>query len=154
ALLAKQICSTLQSKDSLSRSQMLYNDLLMIDMEHSVANFEHQYDRAGILLNRMEALKTTYKDQATNFIDINLIRMRLENYLNLKSQDSLRSYIAKYESSTAFGDSQRADVFEFRSKLQAMQGDYLGAFTSLTDALKLERNVQTSLMAESSDLLY
>jgi|GEM_PF-522541 len=154
ARLAKQIGTILQSKDSLSRTQMLYNDLLMIDMEHSIANFEHRYDSARVLLNRMEALKTTYKDQATNFIDINLVRFRIENYFNLANPDSLRFYISKYESSPTFGNSQRADLAEFKGKLKALQGDYHDAYVSLTDALKLERDVQTALMAESSDLLY
>ena len=154
ALLAKQIGTTLRRKSSLSRTQKLYNDMLMIDIERSVANFEQQYDSARMHLNRFEGLKTTYSDQATNFIDLNLVRLRIENYLQLKDIDSLRHYIAKYESSPAFGDSQRADLAEFKSKLQALEGNYLEAYASLTDALKLERDVQSALMAESSDLLY
>jgi len=154
AHLAKQIGSTLQYKGSLTRSQMLYNDLLMIDIAHSLANFEHKYDSARILLNRMEALKTTYKDQVTNFIDLNLIRLRIESYLNLENQDSLRSYIEKYRSSPAFGNSQKADLAEFSGKLQALEGNYKGAYASLSGALELERNVQSAVMAESSDLLY
>lgn len=154
ALLARQISKALQHTDSLRRSQMLYNDLLMIDIEHSVANFEHRYDSARILLNRMETLKTTYQDQATNFIDINLIRFRIENYLNLKDQDSLRSYIAKYEAFPSFGKSQNADVAEFKAKLKILQGDYKEGYSLLTDALKIERDLQADLMKESSDLLY
>ncbi len=154
ALLAKRIGTTLQQKSSLSRSQMLYNDLLMIDIEHSVANFEHRYDSASMLLDRFEALKTTYSDQATNFVDLNLIRRRIENYLHLQHPDSLQYYIAKYESSPAFGDSQRADLAEFKGKLWALQRNYSEAYASLTEALKLERDVQSALMAESSDLLY
>ncbi|TJZ49881.1 hypothetical protein FAZ15_22130 [Sphingobacterium olei] len=154
ASLAHHIGTTLQRKDSLGRTQMLYNDLLMIDIAHSIANFEHKYDSASNLLHQLEALKTIYKDQPTGFIDGNLIRLRLENHLNLKNQDSLRSYIEKYESSTAFGDSQRADVAEFKGKLRALEGDYRGAYESLTGALTLERDVQTSLMEEASNLLY
>lgn len=154
ALLAKQIGTATQRRDSLSRSQLLYNDLLLIDIAHSLANFEHRYDSAWTLLNRMEALKTTYRDQATNFIDINLVRLRLENYLNQKNTDSLRTYIARYEASPVFGKSQSADVAEFKAKLQALQGDYEEAYTWLADALQHERDLQTTLMAESSDLLY
>ncbi|GGG74370.1 hypothetical protein GCM10007415_02310 [Parapedobacter pyrenivorans] len=154
ALLAKQIGTALQRSDSISRTQKLYNDLLMIEMAHSIANFEHRYDSVAAILNRMEALKTTYKDQATNFIDINLIRLRLENYRNLKHPDSLRFYLEKYESSPIFGDSQRADVDEFTGQLQAMHGNYQEAYVSVTKALKHERELQMALMAESSDLLY
>src|SRR5690606_6241852 len=68
--LTSEISKTLREK-ALSRPQMLYNDLLMIDARHSVANFEQKYDSAQVILDRMEALKTIYKDQATNFIDIN-----------------------------------------------------------------------------------
>src|SRR5690606_5462696 len=153
-LLAKQIGTATQRRDSLSRSQLLYNDLLLIDIAHSLANFEHLYDSASTLLNGMEALKTIYKDQATNFIDINLVRLRLENYLNKKNTDSLRAYIARYEAAPNFGKSQSADVAEFNAKLQAMQGDYEQAYESLADALQHERDLQAKLMAESSDLLY
>lgn len=154
ALLARQIGGELQRKYPIERRQMLYNDLLMIDIDHSMAKFEQRYDRVGNLLNRMELLKTTYKDQTPNFIDLNLIRWRIENYLNLKNQDSLRSYIAKYESSPNFGKSQSADLAEFKAKLQVLAGDYKGAYDQLTDALKHERDMQSGLMAESSDLLY
>src|SRR5690606_34584641 len=101
-LLARQIGTAIQHKYPIARSQMLYNDLLMIDIEHSLANFERRYDDAKKILNQMEALKTTYKDQATNFIDVNLVRLRIENYLDLKNVDSLRFYIAKYETSPNF----------------------------------------------------
>jgi len=153
ARLVKRI-GTILRQQTLSRPQMLYNDLLMIDAAHSVANFEQKYDSAQVLLNRMETLKTTYKDQATNFTDINLVRLRLENYLRLKNPDSVRLYLDRYKSSPVFGTGQQAYVSELSGQLQALQGDYLGAFASLTDALKLERDVQTALMAESSDLLY
>src|SRR5690606_26344371 len=125
-----------------------------IDIDHSIANFERRYDSASVILNRMEDLKTTYKDQATNFIDINLIRLRIENYLNLKNPDSLRVYIAKYESSPVFGDGQRATLMEFKGNLQAMEGNYQDAYAAVITALQHERDLQTALMAESSDLLY
>lgn len=154
ARLAKQISQTLQQKNPISRSQMLYNDLLAIDIEHSLANFAHRYDSAKILIDRMEALKTEYKDQATNFIDVNLIRWRIENYLELGNPDSLRFYIAKYESSPVFGDGQRAGLHEFKGRLQALEGDYQGAYASLNEALRFERDLQAAVMAESNDLLY
>ena len=154
ALLARQIGTALQRSDSMSRTQHLYNDLLMIEMAHSIAKFEHRYDSVAAILDRMEALKATYKDQATNFIDLNLIRLRLENYLNQKNPDSLHAYIARYESSPNFGKSQSADVAEFKARLQAMRGDYRGAYEWLIDALQQERDLQAALMVESSDLLY
>lgn len=155
ARLAKQIGTALQQiYPASSRRQMLYNELLMIDMDLSIANFEHQYDSARLLLNRMEALKTTYSDQATNFIDVNLIRRRIDNYLALGNPDSVRAYVMKYESSPAFGDRQRASLEEYRGRLQAIEGDHAGAYASVIDALELERYVQRALMKESSDLLY
>ncbi|MEE1945252.1 ATP-binding protein [Pedobacter sp. KR3-3] len=154
AQLALQIGTAIQHKYPIKRSQMLYNDLLLIDIEHSVANFEHRYNDAKDLLNRMQNLKVTYKDQATNFIDINVARLRIENYLNLKNPDSLSAYIAKYESSPNFGQSQSADLDEYKAKLQHLKGDDKGAYAYLTDALKHERDLQASLMTESSDLLY
>uniref|UniRef100_F4C2Q5 histidine kinase n=1 Tax=Sphingobacterium sp. (strain 21) TaxID=743722 RepID=F4C2Q5_SPHS2 len=153
-LLARQIGTAIQHKYPIARSQMLYNDLLMIDIEHSLANFERRYDDAKKILNQMEALKTTYKDQATNFIDVNLVRLRIENYLDLKNVDSLRFYIAKYETSPNFGKSQSADLAEFKAKLQALTGNYQGAYNYLTNAIEHERDLQTSLMTELSDLLY
>src|SRR5690606_38596971 len=116
------------SDDSLSRPQLLYNDMLMIDIEHSVANFERRYDDASQLLNRMEQLKTTYKDQATSFIDINLVRFRIENHKRLGNKDSLQYYIEKYASSPNFGKSQSADISEFRASLATLHGDYHGAY--------------------------
>ncbi|MCL4639624.1 MULTISPECIES: sensor histidine kinase [Olivibacter] len=154
ARLARQIGTAIQRKHLVTRSQLLYTDLLMIDIEHSVANFDGRYNDAKNLLNQMEALKVTYKDQATNFIDINLIRLRIENYLNLQKSDSLRSYISKYETSPNFGKSQSADLAEFKAKLQALQGNYQEAYTYLAIALEHERDLQASLMTESSDLLY
>ncbi len=154
ANLAKQIGKAIQSKYPMARSRMLYNDLLMIDMEHSLANFQQRYDVAAKLLHRMEGLKTTYKDQATNFIDINLVRMRIENFLNLKKPDSLLAYINRYEASPNFGKSQSADLEEFKAKLQALNGNYKDAYQYISDALQHERNLQGTLMAETSDLLY
>lgn len=154
ALLARQIGSAIQQKYPIVRSQMLYTDLLLIDIEHSLANFERRYEDAKKLLNQMEGLKTTYSDQATNFIDINLIRLRIENYLNLKNVDSLRTYIDKYENSPNFGKSQSADLAEFKAKLQVLQGNYQKAYTYLVEALEYERALQSNLMTESSDLLY
>lgn len=154
ALLALQIGTAIQHKYPIKRSQMIYNDLLMIDIEHSAANFEHRYNDAKKLLNQMEHLKITYKDQATNFIDINLARFRIENYLNLKNPDSLRAYIAKYESSPNFGKSQSADLAEYKAKLAMLEGNPQKANAYLADALKHERDLQASLMTESSDLLY
>ncbi len=154
ANLAKQIGKAIQGKYPIGRSRMLYNDLLMIDIEHSLANFQQRYDIASKLLDRMEKLKVTYKDQATNFIDINLVRMRIENFLNLKKPDSLLSYIKRYESSPNFGKSQSADLEEFKAKLKALNGNYKGAYDDISDALQHERNLQGALMAETSDLLY
>ncbi|HWV70842.1 MAG TPA: ATP-binding protein, partial [Pseudosphingobacterium sp.] len=152
--LARQIGTAIQHTTPITRSQLLYTDLLMIDIEHSLANFEGRYNDAKNLLNQLEALKTTYKDQATNFIDINLIRLRIENYLNLQNPDSLRTYISKYETSPNFGKSQSADLAEFKAKLRALQGNYQEAYTYLADALQLERGLQANLMTESSELLY
>lgn len=152
--LARKIGTVLSHDTAMTRPQMLYNDILMIDLERSLANFEHRYDSARNQLNHMEALKTKYKEQATNFIDINLIRLRLENYSDLKNIDSLRSYISKYESSPNFGKSQSADLAEFKAKLEALQGNYPRAYTTIIEALAHERDLQTNLMAESSDLLY
>lgn len=154
AQLALQIGTAIQNKYPIKRSQMLYNDLLMIDIAHSVANFEHKYNEAKALLDRMQNLKITYKDQATNFIDINVVRLRIENYFNLKNADSLSTYITKYESSPNFGQSQSADLDEFKAKLRYLKGDYKGAYTHLADALKHERDLQANLMTESSELLY
>ncbi|WP_353196081.1 ATP-binding protein [Parapedobacter defluvii] len=154
ALLAKEIGTILKRSDTLSRPQLLYNDLLMIDIELSVANFERRYDDAGELLNRMEQLKTIYKDQATNFIDINLIRFRIEHYLRLANKDSLGYYIEKYASSPNFGKSQSAEVSEFKAKLAILTNDYRSAYEWLSDALQYERDVHANLMAESSNLLY
>ncbi len=154
ASLANQIGTIIQSDKSASRPQLLYNDMLMIDIEHSVANFERRYDDASQLLNRMEQLKTTYNDQATNFIDINLVRFRIENQKRLGNTDSLRYYIEKYASSPNFGNSQSADVSEFKAELASLQGDYRSANEWLSDALMHERDLQAKLMAEASDLLY
>ncbi len=154
ASLANQIGTILQSDDSLSRPQLLYNDMLMIDIEHSVADFERRYHDASQLLNRMEQLKTTYKDQATNFIDINLVRFRIENHKKLGNTDSLRYYIEKYASSPNFGKSQSADVSEFRADLASLKGEYRSAYNYLLEALQHERDLQANLMSESSDLLY
>ncbi|WP_353186218.1 ATP-binding protein [Parapedobacter lycopersici] len=152
--LSRQIGHALQQKDSITRSQLLYNDLLLIDTDHSIAKFERRYDSVATILNRMEALKTTYSDQVTNFIDFNLVRLRLENYRDRQQVDSLRRYLEKYKSSPVFGDSQQADVAEFTGQLQAMQGNYRDAYASLTDALNHERDLQMALMSEASDLLY
>ncbi len=154
ASLAQQISKILQSSDSLSRPQLLYNDMLMIDIELSLANFERRYIDASDLLNRMEQLKTTYKDQATNFIDINLIRFRIENHKRLDNKDSLAYYIEKYASSPNFGKSQSAYISELKAELATLQGDYRGANEWLNEALMHERDLQANLMAESSDLLY
>lgn len=154
AQLGRRIGKSLRDKSPVSRPQMLYNDLLMIDIEHSHANFAQRYSDARALLDSMEALKAIYKDQATNFIDINLVRMRLENYLKTGNVDSARVYLARYETSPNFGDGQRAKLAEYQSKLQALEGNYRAAHASLTDALKYERDVQSALIAESSDLLY
>ncbi|MDR6786649.1 signal transduction histidine kinase [Pedobacter africanus] len=154
AHLARQIGTALARNPSSTRPQLLYNELLMIDIDHSLANFERKYEVSKTLLHRMAELKTKYKDQTTNFIEFNLVRLRMENYLNLKNRDSLRHYIAKYESSPNFGKSQSAELAEFKAKLNALEGDYRNAYLSVNDALKYEREMQTSLMAESSDLLY
>lgn len=154
ASLAKQIGSILQKDDSLSRTQLLYTDMLMIDIAHSLANFEGRYDEASQLMNRMEQLKITYKDQATNFIDINLIRFRIENHRRLGNKDSLAYYIEKYASSPNFGKSQSAYTSELRAELAFLRGDYRHAYNSLTEALQHERDLQANLMAESSELLY
>lgn len=154
ARLARQIGTAIKRKPQITRTQLLYTDILMIDIEYSVANFERRYKDTKKLLNQMEVLKTTYKDQATNFIDINLIRFRIETYLNLKNPDSLRNYINKYETSPNFGKSQSADLAEFKAKLQALEGNYKEANTYLAAALGHERDLQANLMTESSDLLY
>ncbi len=154
ALLARKIGASIQAKYPITRPQMLYTDILMIDIELSVANFERRYIDAKNLLNQMEGLKVTYKDQATNFIDINLVRLRMENYLNLKNVDSLQAYISRYETSPNFGKGQSADLAEFKAKLQALKGNYAEAYTHLADALKYEQDVQANLTTELGDLLY
>ncbi|MFN0257586.1 sensor histidine kinase [Pedobacter ureilyticus] len=153
--LTRSIGKAIQSKYPLSsRSRMLYNDLLLIDMEHSLANYQQNYQLAGKILDRMEGLKKTYSDQAANFIDINVVRMRIENFFNLKKPDSLAAYISKYEHSPNFGKSQSADLEEYKAKLQAIKGNYQGAYSYLTESIQHERNLQGTLMAETSDLLY
>ena len=154
AFLAREIGAAIRAKYPITRPQMLYTDMLMIDIELSLANFERRYIDTKNLLNQMEGLKVTYKDQATNFIDINLVRLRMENYLNLRNVDSLQSYITRYETSPNFGKGQAADLAEFKAKLQALKGNYAQAYTHLTDALKHEQDVQASLTTELSDLLY
>lgn len=154
SLLALQIGNALQKKYPITRTQMLYNDLLMIDIKHSLANFEHRYNDAKNLLDVMQDLKITYKDQATSFIDINLVRLRIENYLNLKNVDSLQSYIAKYESSSNFGKGQSADLAEFKAKLEVLKGNHKVAYALLVGALQYEREQEANLLSESSDLLY
>lgn len=154
AFLAREIGVAIRAKYPITRPQMLYTDMLMIDIELSLANFERRYIDTKNLLNQMEGLKVTYKDQATNFIDINLVRLRMENYLNLRNVDSLQAYIIRYETSPNFGKGQAADLAEFKAKLQALKGNYAQAYTHLTDALKHEQDVQASLTTELSDLLY
>lgn len=152
--LARQISTLVGNHPEVTRTQMLYNDMLMIDIELSLAKFEHDYQKAQKLIDQMEALKTIYSDQVTNFIDVNLIPRRIDNYLALGMADSARYFIQLYESSPTFGDRQKAALHVYKSKLKTIDGDYKAAYESLVEAIKLEQEVQAQLMAESSDLLY
>lgn len=152
--LARQISTIVGSHPEVTRTQMLYNDMLMIGMELSLANFEQDFQKARKHIDQMEALKTVYSDQVTNFIDVNLIPRRIDNYLALGLADSARYYIQLYESLPTFGDRQKAALHVYQSKLETIGGNYKAAYESVVEALKLEQEVQAQLMAESSDLLY
>ena len=154
AFLVKQLGTAIQRMDSISKSQLLYNNLLLIDIAYSAPNFEHQYNGAATLQNHMESLKATDKDQAANFIDLDLVRLGFENYFTQKSTDSFRTYIARYEVAPAFGKSQLANVAEFNAKLHVLKGYFEEVYEWLTDALRHERDLQSELMTESSNLLY
>nr|WP_199082737.1 ATP-binding protein [Pedobacter sp. ASV19] len=154
AQLADRIGNTLKSKYPINRQHMLYNDFYALTRHHDIALLENNQIKAGILLDSIQTLKTTYQDQPITFIEVPLFQMKTDHFLILKNLDSVRFYIKKLASLPNFFKSQQPMLDEYRAKLQAEEGNFHGGFTSLTNALAQERKAKSVLMAEMDSLLY
>jgi signal transduction histidine kinase len=154
ALLADQIGNALKRKYPINRQHMLYNDFYALTRHHDIALLEHNQIKVGMLLDSIQTLKTTYNDQPTTFIEVPLYQMKTDHFLILKNLDSVRFYIEKLASLPNFFKSQQPILDEYKAQLKAIQGDFQGGYTSLTNALAHERKAKSVLMAEMDSLLY
>ncbi|RQO69722.1 hypothetical protein DBR43_16805 [Pedobacter sp. KBW06] len=154
ALLADQIGNILKGKYPINRQHMLYNDFYALIRRHDIALLENNQVKVGMLLDSIQTLKTTYKDQPMSYIEVPLFQMKVDHFLILKNLDSARFYIKQLESLPNFFKSQQPILDEYKAQLQAVQGDFQGGYTSLTSALAHERKAKAVLMAEMDTLLY
>lgn len=156
--LIDQIADAIKHKNTgnkhLNRQYMLFNNFFMLVTQYYVALFERNQAKVSRVLNNLAALKTTYKDQATGFVDQNLLPWRIDYYLAIKNTDSAATYIKKWESYPLFVKNQQARIDEDKASLQAIKGDLRGSNKWLATALADERKAKTTLMAEMTDLLY
>lgn len=151
---ADQISAELKRKYPINRTFMFYNDYFMLMRQYDIAAIEGRQAKAGALIDSMLALKYTYEDQATAYIERTLYELKIEHFLALKNNDSVHFYISKLESVPVFLKNQQPIVDEYKAKLQAAQGDYRGGYTWLTQSLANERKAKTILMTQMDSLLY
>jgi len=154
AILADQIGNILKSKYPINRQHMLYNDFYALIRHHDIALLENKQIKVGMLLDSIQTLATTYKDQPMSFIEIPLYQMKIDHFFILKNLDSVRFYIDKLASLPNFFKSQQPILDEYKAKLKVVQGNFQGGYTSLTSALQHERKAKAVLMAEMDSLLY
>lgn len=154
ALIADQISTELKRKYPINGEFMLYNDYFILLRQHYVALIEGRQTEAEALLDSIQTLKNTYKEQTTAFIERTLFELKTEHFLALKKTDSARLYINKLESLPLFFKNQQPIVDEYKAKLQVAQGDFHGGYTWLTKSLANERKAKSLLMTQMDSLLY
>ncbi|MBL7711807.1 MAG: hypothetical protein JNL13_05060 [Chitinophagaceae bacterium] len=154
AKLAGQIGQAIAGRYPINREHMLYNDFFTLERQHAMAIFEGDQAMVARVLDRIASLKTTYKDQVTGFIDLNLVQWRIDHYLAVHNADSALFYTQKFEALPSFDKDQQARIAEYRAKIQAMKGDLRGSNAALSQALEQERKVQAALMTEMTKLMY
>lgn len=153
-LVADQISTELKRKYPINEEFMLYNDYFILLRQYYIASMEGRQTKAEALLDSIQTLKNTYKEQTTIFIERILFELKTDRFLALKKIDSARVYINKLESLPLFFKSQRPTVDEYKAKLQVAQGDFQGGYTWLTKSLENERKAKTILMTQMDSLLY
>ncbi|MBC9932682.1 sensor histidine kinase [Chitinophaga qingshengii] len=151
---ADQISAELKRKYPINRTFMFYNDYFILMRQYDIAAIEGRQAKAGALLDSIQALKSTYEDQATSYIERTLYELKIEHFLALKKNDSVHFYISKLASLPVFLKNQQPIVDEYKAKLQAAQGDYHGGYTWLAQSLANERKAKTILMTQMDSLLY
>lgn len=151
---ADQISTELKRKYPINRVFMFYNDYFILIRQHDIALIEGRQTRAGALLDSIQALKSTYPEQTTTFIERALFELKADHFLALKKNDSAGFYINKLASLPVFLKNQQPIVNEYKAKLQVAQGDFRGGYTWLTKALANERMAKAVLMTQMDSLLY
>jgi len=153
-LVADQISTELKRKYPINEEFMLYNDYFILLRQYYIAFMEGRQTKAGALLDSIQTLKDTYKEQTTTFIERILFELKTDRFLALKKIDSARVYVNKLESLPLFFKSERPAVDEYKAKLQVAQGDFQGGYTWLTKSLENERKAKAILMTQMDSLLY
>ncbi|WP_353196079.1 ATP-binding protein [Parapedobacter defluvii] len=152
--LATQIGKQLTQRYPVNRGNMLLADFALLEFDFVLASIQQDYGKAERLLDEITALKETYSDQATGFIDYNLMEWRTGHYIHIGNLDSAAIYVKRYETTPTFSDTQPAVVNTYKARLAALQNNYKQAYELLGKALEENGKAQSTLMEELDDLLY
>ena len=149
-----EIGKEIRKRSQDNKQYMLYNEFFMLVTQHFVALFEKDTIKVKNILDGFTELKITYKDIETGIIDQNLLPWKIDYFLASKNIDSASVYIKKFENWHSFTKNQKAELYQYKAKLQEIKGDITGSNNLLYLALLEEQKVKEKLKIEMDNLLY
>lgn len=154
AQLANQIGKELKNKDSVSRQILLNTDLFLISIPIAIAVDKKDNHEIGVLLRKLEGLKTEYKDINTVYVEANLLKWKLHYFLQIRNADSLGFYIREMEKHPISSNMQKAHIMAYKGDVQALLGNYKASYDLLHDAITLYQKAGSDVTADMDTLLY
>lgn len=154
AELTYNIGSAIETNSKVIDAYKLYNDFFKLTTQYSVALFKKDYDEVKRILDRLENLKSKYKQLDTTILDRNALPWKIHYYLTVGNADSAYFYIDKYEKENVFGKDQKYSIYRYKSEFYKIKGNLKESNKLLNLAIVEGEKAQQELKAEMDGFLY
>lgn len=154
AQLANRIGEVIKRRKDSSKEILLNTDLFLTSIPFAIALETKDNKQMGVLLQKLEKLKTKYNDINTTYVDVNLLKWRLHYFLQTHNADSLSFYIKEMEKYPASNNMQKAHILAYKGDVQALRSNFKESYNLLHESIELYQKAVSDIAIEMDTLLY
>jgi len=152
--LGKEIGNLFLKDENLAERTKYLSEFYIYEMEYNLGLVQKDANKSQNALYNMENLYNKYPSSSKGILDINLINYKIAFFLEEKEIDSIEFYISKFELVTDARKEKIKNLYNYKSKLYEIKGDYEKAYEFNNQSLKITDEINSQIVKEMDDLLY
>lgn len=156
--LAKELTEYTVTLPGMTQALKIETRILLYYIDHQIAyRAEKDYPKTALILKEMDGIVNQNRDSLgtmLNYIQSNLLDMKVRYFLTTKNNDSAKVYIDILENAAKLTNRHSASLSIRKSDLAANQNNYKLAFGLLGDAMNKVEDEFATLSTEMNELLY